>query len=478
MQLKQIYKALPWALATLLCGQTITTDVFAQDDPTVLPKLTFAKISGAPKLGTPKLVFGDTKPVMSEGMGWAAPAFFDIDGDGHKDLLIGEFGSGLEDRGMPVGNFVRMYRNTGSAEQPKFSDVYSYVRPAERYSTGTPLSIYTWCCIGFTPQVVDLDNDGYADLVTGAYNPGVVTWFKGTADGFMNGEQLPQFSDPYNGGERWDYTLPRADPKSSEYWNYSAVAFGDFDGKGLQDMIVGGSALRISKNVGTKVKPSFGKRELLLDIHGKPLRLIPESDTLRNMAGEPYYGNCMVPTVADWDGDGVLDLFVTDAYVSSRSEAVTFFRGLRTAQGLRFEPGIPLFTAAGAQKAMPGSWLRVHVTDWNNDGVLDVIIGTSVVNLDGHFNRRLSWEWEVDNDIVKQYSAYYSEDFKRIIEEQLHHADSLKMTMNNMSDEELNKKGYTNRTMLIKNYYGKGNYKNLAHQGYIYVLLGKKEEYE
>lgn len=471
---KKISRALPWALATLLCGQTLTTVVLAQDDPNVFPKLTFAKISGAPVLSSVKLVQGDTKPVMGEGMGWAAPAFFDIDGDGRKDLLIGEFGSRLEDRGISVGNFVRVYKNSGSAEDPKFSDVYHYIKPAERYSTGTPLSIYTWCCIGFTPQIVDLDNDGYDDLVTGAYNPGVVTWFRGTADGFMNGEQLEQFGDPYNGGERRDYTLPLADPKSSGYWSYSAVAFGDFDGKGLQDMIVGGAALRISKNVGTKTKPSFGKRELLLDTHGKPLRLIPASDTLRSMAGEPYFGNCMVPTVADWDGDGVLDLFVTDAYTKAGSQAVTFFRGVLTGQGLRFEPGIPLFIAAGGQKALPGSWPRVHVTDWNNDGVQDLIIGTSVVNLNGQFNHRLSWEWETDNDIVKQFSAYYSEDFRRTIAKQLRHADSLQKVMN-LTDEELMAKGYANRTFLINNYYGKGDYKNLAHQGYIYVLLGNKE---
>src|SRR5690554_3228340 len=86
------------------------------------PQLIYTEIKGAPRLSDPILVMGETKPVMGEGMGWASPAFFDVDGDGNKDLLIGEFGSRFEDNGIPIGNFVRVYLNEGNNSKPKFSD--------------------------------------------------------------------------------------------------------------------------------------------------------------------------------------------------------------------------------------------------------------------------------------------------------------------------------------------------------------------
>ena len=49
------------------------------------------------------------KPIDVE-IGHAAPYFVDFDGDGVKDLLVGQFGSGK----------LRIYKNVGSNSQPKF----------------------------------------------------------------------------------------------------------------------------------------------------------------------------------------------------------------------------------------------------------------------------------------------------------------------------------------------------------------------
>ena len=43
-------------------------------------------------------------------VGHAAPYFVDFDGDGLKDLLVGQFGSGK----------LRIYKNVGSNNRPKF----------------------------------------------------------------------------------------------------------------------------------------------------------------------------------------------------------------------------------------------------------------------------------------------------------------------------------------------------------------------
>jgi hypothetical protein len=48
-------------------------------------------------------------------IGHAAPYFVDFDGDGVKDLLVGQFGNGK----------LRIYKNVGSNSQPKF-DEFTY----------------------------------------------------------------------------------------------------------------------------------------------------------------------------------------------------------------------------------------------------------------------------------------------------------------------------------------------------------------
>lgn len=443
--------------------------------PTDFPQLIFTKIKGAPTLQMPQLIMAETGPVVAEGHGYAAPAWFDIDNNGKKDLLLGEFGSGIEHKGMPNGNFIRVYENEGTNEQPRFTDEYSYARHADEFNTtGTPLSVYAWCCMGFTPKIVDLDSDGYPDIVTGQYNPGVVTWFRGSETGFLPGKPLPQFGEEYGAGRKPDHKLSRKDPKSVDYWNYSAVDFGDFEGRGLQDMIVGGSELRISKNTGTKTQPSFGRREPLRDVNGQPLKIGRFSEMYKNDFGEPYYGSSMVPTVADWDEDGIPDLLVTDIYVYDGSPAITFFRAVKTPEGLRFEPGVPLFTAKNGGKTFPGAWLRVCVADYNNDGVNDLIVGANVAELSGKFDHELSWTWEEKTGITKKNPAYSTAGQTRLIEEQMRVSDSIQAAMKK-SDEEMEKIMYPTRRSLFKHYYGKEEYKKLAHKGYVYVLLGKRD---
>ena len=136
-------------LITLLCVIPffMQAQSMNKNNPNNFPELIQPDIPGAPKLGRPQLIRGETYPVWGGGMGWAAPAFYDWDQDGKKDLLIGEFGSGMEKDGMAIGNFIRIYKNEGTTESPKFTDIYRYARGIQReveHSTGTPLSIYTW----------------------------------------------------------------------------------------------------------------------------------------------------------------------------------------------------------------------------------------------------------------------------------------------------------------------------------------------
>ncbi len=48
-------------------------------------------------------------------IGHAAPLFIDWDGDGLRDLLVGQFGEGK----------LRIYRNVGTASRPKFNEDFA-----------------------------------------------------------------------------------------------------------------------------------------------------------------------------------------------------------------------------------------------------------------------------------------------------------------------------------------------------------------
>jgi FG-GAP-like repeat len=441
--------------------------VHAQSGPSDFPELVMTKIPGAPKLSKPTLITGDYEafieignnsdstvrktssiPLIAQGVGLATPAYYDWDGDGLKDLLIGEFGSGSE-FGKDMGNFIRVYLNSGTETEPTFTGGFDYARPPFQILTnGTPYSIYQECCMGFMPQFIDLNEDGHLDMISGQY-PGEVISFYGSQKGFLPGEPIKQEGDPRSREEGYW--------KQQNYWLYSSASFGDFTEDGKMDLIVGGlGGLRISKNMRGISEPEFAKRELLLDIQGQPLKVYKyateELDNLKARGEKPWiagnYGT--YPFVVDWDKDGVLDLLVTNKYEHKGLAAVDFFRGVKIGAEHRFEPAVSLFNAKHGEKAFPGSSPFLFVTDWNNDGINDLLIGTSVITIHDKFSGIFSWNWEKemglsgagrDPGFIKSRNP--SEDVQWLL-------DGVKLPVGISADD----------------------FKTMRHQGYVYVMLG------
>lgn len=98
------------------------------------PKLNFPVIDGAPILGRPNMVMGSKRPILTEKHGLAAPAFWDWNADGKKDLHVGEFETGK------TGSNIRVYLNQGTATEPKFSDEFQYAKDTK----GNLITVYQW----------------------------------------------------------------------------------------------------------------------------------------------------------------------------------------------------------------------------------------------------------------------------------------------------------------------------------------------
>jgi hypothetical protein len=70
---------------------------------------TSGRPDGSDELAPPVRLLAGGKPIDVE-VGHAAPFVADLDGEGTKHLLVGQFGSGK----------LRIYRNTGDNAQPRF----------------------------------------------------------------------------------------------------------------------------------------------------------------------------------------------------------------------------------------------------------------------------------------------------------------------------------------------------------------------
>ena len=66
---------------------------------------------GEIRLGEPRKALAGDEPIDVE-VGHATPNFVDWDGDGKRDLLVGQFGGGK----------LRVYLNRGTEAEPKFRD--------------------------------------------------------------------------------------------------------------------------------------------------------------------------------------------------------------------------------------------------------------------------------------------------------------------------------------------------------------------
>lgn len=142
----------------------------------------------------------------------------------------------------------------------------------------------------------------------------------------------------------------------------SAAAVADWNGDGRYDLLLGeiSGAVHVAYNQGTAENPVYARTE--------PVKAGGSAIKVGGDAG---------PCVADWDGDGVMDLLVGDG-----AGAVVFFKNVGTAKEPKLAEGVVLVEASGyttldKMEEADRSYARAKpaVVDWNGDGRLDLMVG-------------------------------------------------------------------------------------------------------
>jgi hypothetical protein len=241
-------------------------------------------------------------PVLSNGTASSATGFAlyfrptvgDWNGDGHKDLVYGQL-YGLKG--------VVSCTNSGTDAAPVFdADDCVVLETAAGELVGTTGAAGHSAFL--SPELVDVDDDQLLDLVVGsssAADQRGVRLYRNTGTA-----EAPALADP-------EVLVAKGTTPGLTYENYFEPAVVDFDDDGLLDLVIAGSRngstglemiVRQCLNTGTTTAPVFASCSYLF------------------LPGFVY--NTL--DVADWDGDGYLDL-LRGYYSGFIANPVTMFHG-------------------------------------------------------------------------------------------------------------------------------------------------------
>ena len=169
-------------------------------------------------------------------------AYIDVNNDGLKDLLVSPFDPGITS--SQNKNSVWLYLNSGANNQPVFTLSTKNFLQSEMLDFGS----------GAYPVFTDWDNDGLTDLFVGDYGYYLYSWYDNAH--FLHSAYQGKLSWYKNTGTAQQPEFQLWEHDFAQLWSEELIgiypAFGDLDGDGRTDLLVGHSSGKLIylKNTG------------------------------------------------------------------------------------------------------------------------------------------------------------------------------------------------------------------------------------
>ncbi|MEZ5354942.1 MAG: VCBS repeat-containing protein [Bryobacteraceae bacterium] len=335
-----------------------TSLLVGEEDGTVSLFENMAPKGQEPRLGAGRFL-EQVDPYVKSGA-LSRPAAADWNGDGLLDIIAGN-----------SAGFLQYFENTGTRAEPVFTDRGHLTAGGAviRKMAGGNGSVQgpaeeKW---GYTnPSVADWDMDGKLDLVVNDIW-GEVLWYRNEGSA-----KQPQLAAATPIEVEWPGRTPKPDwvwwePKGKELvtqWRTTPKVV-DWDGDGLPDLVMlnhqGYLCLfRRARRNGTLVL--LAPEKIFVDERGRFLLL---------SAGRAGRSGRRKIDIADWDGDGDLDL------ICDSDGGPVWYENT----GSQAKPTMRLRGALVRDPRLAGHSPTPNAADWNGDGRLDLLIGAE----DGFF---------------------------------------------------------------------------------------------